>query len=146
MAAPAQSFKELVVWQRSIKLATEIYRMTSKFPREELYGLTSQIRRSATSIASNIAEGQGRLTTGEFCQFLGIARGSTFELQTQLQIARNLDMADPIVMNEAESKSNEISKMLCALLASLRISSTMRAFCLSRVTCERRRLATSKHC
>jgi four helix bundle protein len=120
MAAPAQSFKELVVWQRSVKLATEIYRMTSKFPREELYGLTSQIRGSATSIASNIAEGQGRLTTGEFCQFLGIARGSTFELQTQLQIARNLDMADPIVMNEAESKSNEISKMLCALLASLR--------------------------
>jgi four helix bundle protein len=77
------SYKELVVWQKIVGLVTEIYSATSKFPREEIYGLTSQLRRSAVSVPSNIAEGQGRATRGEFVQFLGNARGSLCELQTQ---------------------------------------------------------------
>ena len=83
-----QSFRDLLVWQRAIQLSISIYRLTHGFPREELYGLTSQIRRSAVSVPSNIAEGHGRLGTGEYRQFLGIARGSNFELQTQIEIAR----------------------------------------------------------
>jgi four helix bundle protein len=72
-----QSFRDLLVWQKSMDLAVNIYKLTQAFPREETYGLTSQLRRSAVSISSNIAEGQGRLTTGEFRHFLGVARGST---------------------------------------------------------------------
>jgi len=76
------SFRELTVWQRAMQLTVAIYRLTKDFPRKEQYGITSQIRRSTVSIPSNIAEGQGRLTTGEFKQLLGIARGSNFEVQT----------------------------------------------------------------
>ena len=86
----SQSFRELQVWQRSMQLTVAIYRLSQKFPREEIYGLTSQMRRSAVSIPSNIAEGQGRLNPPEFRQFLGIARASNCELQTQLEIARAL--------------------------------------------------------
>ena len=74
-----------------MQLAVEVYKLTKSFPREEVYGLTSQIRRSAISIPSNIAEGHGRLNVGEFRQFLGIARGSTYELQTQLELAQSLE-------------------------------------------------------
>jgi four helix bundle protein len=70
-----RSFRDLIVWQRAMQLTVAIYRLTQKFPREEIYGLTSQIRCAAVSVPSNIAEGQGRLSTGEFRQFLGIARG-----------------------------------------------------------------------
>ena len=91
----SHSFRDLVVWQRSMQLTVAIYRMTQNFPREEQYGLTSQIRRSAVSVPSNIAEGHGRLNTGEYRQFLGIARGSNFEVQTQLEIARSRDSATP---------------------------------------------------
>jgi len=116
----AQSFRDLTVWQRSIRLATAIYRLTRGFPREEIYGLTSQIRRAAVSISSNIAEGQGRLSKGEFRQFLGIARGSNFELQTQLEIARNLEIGNRALIDEAESLSHEVGKMLYALLVALK--------------------------
>lgn len=115
-AAPAQSFRDLVVWQRSIQLATTIFRLTSEFPKEEVYGLSSQIRRSAVSVPSNIAEGQGRLSTGEFRQFLSIARGSNFELQTQLEIARTLNMGDSRLIDEAEGLSHEVGKMIHAIL------------------------------
>ncbi len=108
-----------MVWQKSILLATIIYRMTHGFPREELYGLTSQLRRSAVSIPSNIAEGQGRMTSGEFRQFLGIARGSNFELQTQIEIARSLGMGKAELLNEAESLSHEVGKMLYSILEKL---------------------------
>ncbi len=84
------SFRDLLVWQRSMQLTEAVYRLTEGFPREERYGLTSQIRRSAVSIPSNIAEGQGRTNLGEFRQFLGIARGSNVRIQTQLEIARTL--------------------------------------------------------
>jgi four helix bundle protein len=125
--AAVQSFKDLLVWQRSIQLATAIYQLTREFPRDEIYGLTSQIRRAAVSIASNIAEGQGRLSTGEFQQFLGIARASTFELQTQLEIARNLEIGNPAGIAEAESLSFEVSKMINGLLKSLKQKSTTTA-------------------
>jgi four helix bundle protein len=77
----SNGFRDLLVWQKSMQLAVEIYRLMKDSPGEEIYGLTSQIRRSAISVPSNIAEGHGRLSAGEFRQFLGIARGSTYELQ-----------------------------------------------------------------
>ena len=93
-----------------------IYRITGGFQKEEMYGLASQIRRSAISGPSNIAEGQGRLSTGEFRQFLGFARGSNFELQTQLEIARALNFGDSGQIDEAEGLSHEVGKMIHAIL------------------------------
>ena len=116
----ANSFRDLIVWQRAMQLAVSIYRLTRDFPREEIYGLTSQARRSVVSISSNISEGQGRLTRGGFRQFLGIARGSTFELQTQLEIARSLKMGDPKLLDEADGLSREVGKMLFGMLESLK--------------------------
>ena len=84
------SYRDLTVWQKSIVLATTIYGATRGFPAEERFGLTSQIRRSATSIPANIAEGQARRTTGEFLQSLGIARGSLAELETHLILSERL--------------------------------------------------------
>jgi four helix bundle protein len=115
-----QSFRDLLVWQRAMQLAVTIYRLTKDFSREELYSLTSQIRRAAVSIPSNIAEGQGRQSTGEFKNFIGIARGSNFELQTQLEIAHALKMGDEKLLKEAESLSHEVGKMLYGMLESLK--------------------------
>jgi four helix bundle protein len=114
-----RSFRELTVWQKSMQLASGIYRLTQGFPREERYGLVSQLRRAAVSIPSNIAEGHGRSGLGEYRHFLWIARGSNFELQTQLEIARDLKMGDPKLTNEAEALSQEIGKMIYALLDKL---------------------------
>ncbi len=115
----AQSFRDLVVWKRAMELTVAVYRLTKDFPREEQYGLTSQIRRSAVSVPSNIAEGQGRFTVGEFKQFLGIARGSNFELQTQLEIARVLNFGNAALIAEAEKLSHEIGKMIYGLAESI---------------------------
>jgi four helix bundle protein len=115
----AQSFRELIVWQRAMELTVAIYRLSRDFPSEERFGLTSQIRRAAVSIPSNIAEGQGRLSVGEFKQFLGIARGSNFEVQTQLEIARALKFGKPALIDEAENLSHEVGKMVYALSASI---------------------------
>lgn len=114
-----KSFKDLVVWQRAMQLTVTVYRLTRGFPREEQFGLTSQMRRSVVSIPSNIAEGQGRISKGEFRQFLGIARGSTCEVQTQLEIARALELGNSMLIDEAESLSNEVRKMLFGMLQSL---------------------------
>jgi four helix bundle protein len=114
-----QSFRDLLVWQRSMQLMAAVYRLTKGFPREELYGLASQIRRSSVSIPSNIAEGQGRLGTGEFRQFLGIARGSNCELLTQLEIASMLGYCDAKRIEEAEGFSKELGKMINVILQSL---------------------------
>ena len=118
----SHSFRDLTVWQRSMQLTVAVYRLTQKFPREEIYGLTSQIRRSAISVPSNIAEGHGRLNTGEYRQFLGIARGSNFELQTQIEIARAIGIGDPSMLNEAEGLFHEVGKMLYAILDSTKKS------------------------
>jgi len=103
-----------------MQLTVAIYRLTQEFPREEVYGLTSQIRRSAVSLPSNIAEGHGRLNTGEYRQFLGIARGSNCELQTQLEIARVLKFGSSKLLDEAEGLSHEVGKTLYAILESIK--------------------------
>ena len=103
-----------------MQLAVAVYRLTNKFPREERYGLTSQIRRSAVSTPSNIAEGQGRTNLGEFRQFLGIARGSNCELQTQLEIARTLGFGNAVSLRDAEGLSHEVGKMMYAFVESLK--------------------------
>ena len=119
----AQSFRDLQVWRRAMQLTVAVYRLTQDFPREEQFGLTSQIRRSAVSIPSNIAEGQGRTTAGEFRQFLGMARGSNCEVQTQLEIARALKFGNPGLIDEVESLSNEVRKMLFGLMNSVKTRS-----------------------
>jgi four helix bundle protein len=88
------NLKELKIWQKAVELATEVYQLTADFPKEEKYGLTSQIRRSVVSISSNIAEGAGRNSDREFVQFLGISNGSSYELQTQLIISKNLGLVN----------------------------------------------------
>jgi four helix bundle protein len=115
-----QSFRDLQVWQRVIQLSVAIYRLTQGFPREEIYGMTSQMRRSAVSVPSNIAEGHGRLSSGEYRQFLGIARGSNFELQTQLEIARAIGFGDSKLLDEAEGLSHEVGKMIHGILEGIK--------------------------
>jgi four helix bundle protein len=90
----AQHYRQLIAWQKAIVMVTDTYRLTSGFPREEIYGLTSQMRRAAVSVPSNIAEGAGRRTSGEFVQALGHAYGSLCELETQVTIAGNLSYLD----------------------------------------------------
>jgi four helix bundle protein len=114
-----QDFHDLAVWRRAIDLTVSIYKLTRKFPKEETYGLVSQLRRAGVSVASNISEGRGRLNPAEFRQFLGIALGSTFEIQTQLLVARKLEMGDHEAICEAAALSDEISKMLTSFIQTL---------------------------
>jgi four helix bundle protein len=116
----AKSFRDLVVWQKGIQLSVLVYRLSKDFPREDLYGLTSQVRRAAVSIPSNIAEGCGRLNTKEYRHFLGIARGSYFELQTHLTIAKELGFGDAEQLAAAEGLSNEVGKMISATITTLK--------------------------
>ena len=118
--AKIQSYRELQVWQKSMALTLLVYRMTQQFPREELYGLTSQLRRAAVSVPANIAEGYGRLNRKEYVQFLGIAQGSNCEVQTLVEIAQGLGFGDVVALREIYAESNEISKLLFRLIASLR--------------------------
>jgi four helix bundle protein len=120
---PLRSYRELIAWQKSVELVTEIYSITKEFPRDEIYGLTSQLRRSAVSVPSNIAEGQGRATKGEFIPFLGHARGSLFELATQIVIAEKLGYLAPQIELQVASKITEVARILNGLLTSLGISS-----------------------
>jgi four helix bundle protein len=114
-----QSFQELTVWQRAIDLTICIYRLTRDFPKEETYGLVSQLRRAAVSVASNIAEGRGRLNPAEFRQFLGVALGSIFEIKTQLVVAGRLEMGNRTAIDEAARLSAEVSKMLTSFIRKL---------------------------
>ncbi len=116
---PNRSFRDLQVWQKAIELSLAVYALTAVFPHDELFGLTSQLRRASVSVPSNIAEGADRGTTGEFRQFLGIAKGSNAELQTQLIIARSLHFGEPTNLDRCESLSAEVTRMLLGLLASL---------------------------
>ena len=115
-----QSFKELVVWQRAVQMTLAIYKLTASFPASERFGLTNQMRRAAVSVASNIAEGYGRSTKGEYVQFLGHARGSNCELQTQLVISKELDFGTEQLHVAVESLSGEVNKMLTAIMSKLR--------------------------
>ena len=105
------NLKELKIWQKAIDLSVEVYKITSHFPSDERFGLTSQARRAAVSISSNIAEGAGRTSTKEFNYFLGIANGSSFELQTQLVIASRLSFIGIEDLNSLLSQIDELQKM-----------------------------------
>lgn len=109
------NYRELLVWKKSINLSIKVYRYTAKFPKEELYGLISQMRRSSISIPSNIAEGSGRSSDKEFVRFLDIAKGSAAELDTQLIIANHLKYLNDINFNELQNNTHEIQKMLFGL-------------------------------
>jgi four helix bundle protein len=114
-----QSFKDMIVWQRSIQLTVSVYKLTAKFPDAERFGLTSQLRRASVSIASNIAEGYGKSSKGEYLLFLGRARGSCAEVETQLVISRELEFGSKQDLATSASLCDEVGKMLVALIKSL---------------------------
>ncbi len=116
----ANRYQDLRAWQRAIELVEKVYLATSTLPKEETFGLKSQLRRCAVSIPSNIAEGQGRATRGEFQQFLGHARGSLYELETQIVIAAKLGYVVATDRDNLLAESRELGRMLNALIASLK--------------------------
>lgn len=105
------NLKELKIWNKAIDLTVEVYKATASFPKEEVYGLTSQIRRSAVSVPSNISEGAGRNSNKEFIHFLGIANGSSYELQTQLIISNKLNLISDLTLQPLLKEVEEIQKM-----------------------------------
>ena len=115
-----QGYRDLVAWQKAMDLVTEIYRATQTFPAEERYGLVSQMRRAAVSIPSNIAEGHGRQSPGEFRQFVGHARGSLSELETQIEIAAKLAFLAQPTAEQLLMQASEVGRILNGLLTSLR--------------------------
>lgn len=119
-----KTFRDLIVWQKSFKLVVLIYRITDSFPKNEIYGLTSQIRRAAIAIPSNIAEGQSRGHRMEYIQFLQIAKGSAAELETQLLLAKELRFINERSFNEAYNLLVEIEKMLATLISKLKYAKT----------------------
>lgn len=114
------NFKELLVWQKSIDFVTEIYKFTDSFPKDETFGLRSQIRRASVSIPSNIAEGNSRRSKPDYVQFLKISRGSCAEVETQLTISKNLHFLDEKIYLKLNQDIIEISKMLNGLINSLK--------------------------
>lgn len=108
------NLKEMKIWGKALDLCVDIYKATDNFPKEEVYGLTSQLRRAAVSISSNISEGAGRNTDGEFVQFLGIATGSAYELQTQIIISERLQLMDTDLSGRLTDAIDEILKMIYA--------------------------------
>ena len=115
-----KNFKNLKVWQRGIKIVVDVYKKVNHFPKDELFGLTSQIKRSAISIPSNIAEGSGRGTDKEFNRFLDIALGSSFELETQLIIAHELEFLSDESFLHLNKELDEEQKMIVGLQKSLK--------------------------
>ncbi len=111
-----KSYRDLIVWQKSMVMVTAIYENTRRFPRDELYGLTTQIRRAAVSIPSNIAEGYSRNSTADYIRYLRIASGSLYELRTQLEIAINLGYIKAMGFHSIEEVQTEIEKMLSSMI------------------------------
>ncbi|MEQ3662412.1 MAG: four helix bundle protein [Flavobacterium sp.] len=111
-----KTFRELFIWQKSMNLVTKVYTYTNHFPKDEVFGLTSQIRRCSVSIPSNIAEGFGRESNKEYLRFLNISLGSLFELQTQLEIAKNIHYLDDEKFNEIYENTREIERMLVSFI------------------------------
>jgi four helix bundle protein len=122
-----KDFKELRVWQKAHALGLEIYQATRSFPRDEIYGLTSQIRRAAVSVGANIAEGCGRRSDGEFSRFLQIARGSASELEYHLLFARDLKLLTNDAHQDIEKKLIEVQRMLTSLVMSVTDKSSGRS-------------------
>jgi four helix bundle protein len=112
---PVTHYQELIAWQRAMELVEQVYRATRRFPRDECYGLTNQLRRAAVSIPSNIAEGQGRGIGGEFAHHLRIANGSRQELETQLMIARRIDYMDDATLADVLALTSEVGRLLTGL-------------------------------
>jgi len=113
---PGTHYTGLIAWQKAVDLVEEVYRATAAFPKEELFGLTSQIRRAAVSVPSNIAEGQGRASTNEFRHHLSIALGSLCELETQHVIARRLGYLDEMGMQRTMDLAAEVGRLINGLL------------------------------
>ena len=120
MEKRVENYKDLEVWKQGIGLATEVYKITSRFPKQEQYGLISQIQRSATAVPANIAEGWGRGQTKEYILFLRIARGSLMELETHLIVSGRLGYLGNDSLGEFQEKIGEISRMLNGLISSLK--------------------------
>ena len=120
MSGIIRTFRDLIVWQKAMTLVTDVYRASSGFPQNEQYGLTSQLRRCAVSIPSNIAEGFGRDSTNDYLRFLSIANGSLYESQTQLEIARNLEFLSEQQFTQLIEQAREIERMLSSLIRSLK--------------------------
>ena len=115
-----RSYRDLLVWQKALDLAVLVYRLSEKFPKSEIYGLTSQVRRASVSVPSNIAEGYGRGSRKEYLQFLSVAQGSLKELETQVILAERLHYANQEEANRLLSVSETVGKMLGGLMRSLR--------------------------
>jgi four helix bundle protein len=115
-----KSYRDLIVWQKAMALARRVYTVSERLPKAEASGLLSQIRRAAVSIASNIAEGYGRLTDTQFRHFLGNARGSLYEMQTQLELAADLGYLDKETERQLMDQGSEVARLINGLLASLR--------------------------
>ena len=113
-------YRDSIAWQKSMELSVLMYKVTARFPADERFGLTNQLRRAAVSIPSNIAEGKGRISLGELVQFLGIARGSVLEVQTQLEIAAMLGFGEETEIRQAEGLASEVLRILNASLTTLR--------------------------
>ena len=114
-----RSYRELVAWQKAMDLVEAVYRSTACFPKEEIYGLTSQVRRSAVSIPSNVAEGQGRASTRDFLNFLSIAAGSLCEMETQLLLAQRLHYLPSTAVADLLDHSAEVGRLLHGLRRAL---------------------------
>lgn len=114
------NFRNLIVWQKAMTHTTNIYFSTKNFPKEEVFGLTSQIRRSAVSIPSNIAEGFGRDSNKEYLRFLNISMASLFELQTQIEIAKNIEYLKEEEFNKIYEDSREIERMLVSFIKKIK--------------------------
>jgi four helix bundle protein len=117
--SPIRRYTELIVWQKAMSLVAEVYRYSRSLPSDERFGLTQQLRRAAVSIPSNIAEGHGRMTNGDYVRFLSIARGSLLETETLLQLCVNLGFMKPPANAEAMSLADEISRMLAVMIRKL---------------------------
>jgi four helix bundle protein len=117
---PVTDFKQLKVWRKALEMTLETYRVTAAFPREEMYGLTSQLRRAAASIGANIAEGCGRRSDGEMCRFLQIARGSASETEYHVLLARDLHLLAEKDFQMLTQKADELQRMLTGLMESIR--------------------------
>ena len=115
-----RSYRELIAWQMAMKFVTGIYAATQRFPAEERYGLTNQLRRAAVSVPSNIAEGQARFSQKEFHHFLSQARGSLVEIETQLLIASNLKYLQPAQATELLASAGELGRILNGLIGSIK--------------------------
>jgi four helix bundle protein len=113
-----RSYRDLIAWQKAMDLAQEVYSVTARFPADERFGLTSQVRRAAVSIPSNIAEGHGRLTTRDWQRFLGQARGSALELETQLLLAARLQIGIDRDIGQAIEHAQEVARLINGLLNS----------------------------